>query len=232
MKLLYKYCSIETAIKIIDSGSILFNTPNNFKDKKDVPIDLVDFNFTKMHKEYVDELEELKKSEPLYKDSISLPENVKHLYRLSLIDKYYKSKITCFSLSDKSNFSSNYHADFYRGVFFQFDLNNIFSEYTSLFLAAGKVNYIKKYKNIDFFKYPKRKFYDYFLYNKLESKYKNEQEFRFVYLKNSDIKEKYKFFKFNPDSLIGVRFGKNCLNADKQKILNLLAVNGINAKII
>ncbi len=32
---IYKYCSIETAIKIVESGGILLNHPNNFNDPYD-----------------------------------------------------------------------------------------------------------------------------------------------------------------------------------------------------
>ena len=37
---IYKYCSIETAIKIVDSGGIRLNNPDNFNDPYDSKIEI------------------------------------------------------------------------------------------------------------------------------------------------------------------------------------------------
>ncbi|MEB2775247.1 hypothetical protein SYJ56_08000 [Algoriphagus sp. D3-2-R+10] len=232
MKLLYKYCSIESAVCILESGNIRFNSPRNFQDKKDVPIDLVDFSYPKLHNDYIKDLEELKILEPQHNGYLDVIGNVRAMYKKLLNDKYNKAKVTCFSLNYNSNFCWFHYADNSRGIVFQFDLNEIFDEYKDGLFGAGKVNYIKKYRDINFFKYPKFDFYNYFLYNKLKSKYWQEEEFRFVYLNNLDNIEDFKDFRFNPFSLKAIKFGKKCSEDDKLKILNLLSEKGIDVKII
>lgn len=233
MKSIYKYCSIDTAIKIIESGAIRFSYPKRFNDTvdiDDIALHHIDFDSSKIHQNYLNDLEELKRLNPLLVDRLSQPELWERMYRDITVKKYFSLKVTCFSVNGKSNYCWFHHSDKFKGVCLVFDYETIFPNHLEYKLSSGPVNYVKKYKRLKILSMAKIKFFRYWLYTK-KIKYSKEAEIRFMQIDKDNI-EKFKDFQFNPNSLKGVVFGRKCSESDKLTILNLLRENDFNIPVI
>ena len=230
MKYIYKYCSIKDATLILNSENIRFSSPNQFKDKKDVPISLIDYDTSNMHSDYLSDLKELNKRFPNSKDYINNSRIIKDMYRFSIHQKYNRMRISCFSLNGNSNYCWHHHSGNYKGICIKFDVNQLFEDYTADTFSAGKVKYINKYKTHNLLKVSKIKFYNYWLYNKLKRKYWQEEEVRFIHLPKDDVilTEPFLDFRFNLHSIQNITFGKKAKESDKTVIKNLIGSKGLD----
>lgn len=228
LQYIYKYRNIEKAISLVKSNSIWFSNPSQFTDKSDIGIDLIDYEFDKLHIDYVSDIKKLSNQFPL--KLLTVKRVIQLIYKDRIEDRYKGLKVGCFSYDGNSNYCWNYHSKNHTGVSFQFDVNRIFDQYPQSYFNANFVDYVAKIERFRFLELEKFEFYSKWIYRKLASEFQEEKEFRFFYYNYSDtnIKSKpkgYPFF-FNKNSLVGISFGERCSNIDKMKLLQTLYEEG------
>ncbi len=121
---LYKYCNIDTAVKIINSNSVLLQPPDNFNDPYDC-LNAINIwgNESRFgpDKQDFESLGELLSHIP---DKFQLPQyKVYHDLRNS-----YCFAISCFSSSYKNHLMWSHYADRHKGVCLEFEIQNRFDD--------------------------------------------------------------------------------------------------------
>lgn len=120
---LYKYTSVESAIKILTSETILFNSPENFNDPYDAN---PPFEFTKLNKE------ELIKYSKSTSDNIDSIDDKVCNYANKEIQKNFQklfsklrhtARILCLSATNESILMWAHYATSHTGVVIEFDTN-------------------------------------------------------------------------------------------------------------
>jgi hypothetical protein len=149
---LYKYTTIDTCLKILESGRIKFSNPKDFNDPFDCQITIdtentdeeLDLDVTKLVEK--GKLLEIQKEE--YRKKLQNPE-----FRFDLINKIINKSInvlgvSCFSKNKDNLLMWAHYADKHRGVVLKFEL----LKDTDFFIAPYPINYHSEYPKFNYIK--------------------------------------------------------------------------------
>jgi hypothetical protein len=225
---IFKYCSLSTAVKIIEDQSLKFSNPKSFNDPFDCDIDLLEFNFSEKGIEIDQDLEKLKvallvqygkeKSELVNKLSNSRFESI---YRNSQLKKIDKSSVCCFSLDYSNKVMWSHYSDQHKGVCLIFDLDceEPFLDFNSERITQGFVNY-KDYEPINYLSSKRNGIIRLFLTKSKDWEY--EKEFRIMIFDESGL------FKFKKEFLKGVILGLRATDEDFNNLKALSKIQGFD----
>ena len=125
-KILYKYASIESAIKILTSSTLLYQTPNNFNDPFDMHMGLLDLRkaaidlfWSRAHSKYTPSQIEVLKEKITDDDCMRLAEDAMHGQR-------EKIGVLCLSKTNRSTLMWSHYAQNHTGVCLGFRIANNF----------------------------------------------------------------------------------------------------------
>src|SRR5207244_3707608 len=116
--LIYKYTSLETALKIIKGNSLMFSKPEEFNDPFDMVTSLIDKLCTeeelhmwieRMSKSYPERREDLKKH-------LNDPSNLTTLFDQALNKLKNDTGVSCFSKSYLKTLMWSHYSDKHKGV--------------------------------------------------------------------------------------------------------------------
>jgi hypothetical protein len=124
--IIYKYTSLETAIKIIESNSLYYSSPNVFNDPFDLSIEFLETKFNE--KQIRDVLEGWNVDKELKEKAINHYINNPNELSLIMRDTFEKQKnesgITCFSKSPLKALMWSHYADKHKGICLGFSFKN------------------------------------------------------------------------------------------------------------
>ena len=123
-KHLYKYCNIETALKILTTGSLLLQAPDNFNDPFDCLARVGTWDSGTQFgasKQDIDYLKELIKEIP---QQFQLPE-----YRISNdLRTSFSFAITCFTSNHTNPLMWSHYSKNHKGICLEFEINSILKD--------------------------------------------------------------------------------------------------------
>lgn len=121
---IYKFCRIETALKILESSSLLLQPPDNFNDPFDC-LSRVDVWGTNTRFEV---------SEEIWGQIEAITKNFPEKFQPKHVDIYKDLRLsyfylaTCFSSNCMSHLMWSHYSNSHRGICFEFDLSKIATE--------------------------------------------------------------------------------------------------------
>ena len=212
---IYKYVSLETAIKILETNSLKFAKPSTFNDPFDCDVNLLDFNFDGgVNPTVLKEIETLKLS---YKGKLEAKSKDfwEKGYKAAQLEKVNRSRICCFSLMNDNILMWSHYADNHAGVCLEFD-NLMENKFVKLFdkkdisegvigyTAKNRINYVAEERRFAFYKlfFCKSEIWEY------------EKEFRMILLNTKE-----EFYQFKNESLLGIYFGINTTAEDRNTLI-------------
>lgn len=214
--LAYKYVSFETAVRIIESGSLMYTVPSGFNDPFDLTTDLLDTSFTsaditKLVNEQFKASDEEKKH--IIDFNIANPDMLKDIFLKVLSEAKSNIGITCFSKSPLKTLMWSHYAEKHAGVCLGF----AFDEYAGdglLHLAVGYADHIR----------PQNYFQEtvFSIYNWIFTKSKvweYEEELRRVFTNQSGL------IPFKKYELRSVFYGVNTAENNIRQLQTLLSKN-------
>jgi hypothetical protein len=197
-RVIYKYMTFDTALKIIESNSLLFSTPLNFNDPFDLTNGLIDVSFNKeILKKWIYRFGHLTRQEKrdLFNKSIQSPSKAYEMFNTKLDEFKRTAGITCFSKSYMKTLMWSHYADKHSGICLGFNIVPIGMENFTLL----EVNYADNIKPLNFFVNKHNAFW-YWVYTK-SSVWSYEEEVRAFY------SDRNGFVKFDKTCLKEVHFG-------------------------
>lgn len=232
--MIYKYRTVEVGLKILKDQSIRFSSPSEFSDTMDVAPSLIDFQFRlndKIGDEQKKDLEFLFEKWPALKiKSIQNERLISDAYQDMLLKKNKILKICSFSTNGNSNQLWKNYGDSEKGIVLGFepDLQKKFLSESPEFFFGGLVEYVDEYPTLKYQESPKEEIYSSWVRTKLKKEFDWEEEYRIGFFKNdlSLLNVSTIEVKFDPTSLLEIRFGKLISNGDKHQILFLLEEKG------
>lgn len=225
---IFKYCSLSTAIKIIEDQSLKFTNPKSFNDPFDCDIDLLEFNFSEKGIEINQDLEKLKVALQVQygKDKSELIDKLTNtrfesIYRNSQLKKIDKSSVCCFSLDYSNKVMWSHYSDHHKGVCLIFDLDfeEPFLDFDSKRVTQGFVNY-ENYEPINYMSSKINGIVRLFLTKSKDWEY--EREFRIMIFDKSGL------FKFKKGFLKGAILGLRSTDADCDNIKTICKLHGFD----
>ncbi len=197
-RFLYKYVSMETAIKILENSTLKFSIPTEFNDPFDCKANLqvkcslqdVFIQLYRMfHSKYT--LNELYRyAMQIYMD----PKKMEYLCKCSLEEVINKSGVCCFSQINNQILMWSHYADKHTGVCFKFDMCQDLDFFCPIGIVRYKTEFLEYNYTID----PE------FVIEHVCRKAKDweyEKEIRIVKT------NKFGLLPFNVNSLVGIIFG-------------------------
>lgn len=124
-RVIYKYVSYDTVVKIIEDLTIKFSSPNSFNDPFEFTLDLLDTRWTKADlKTFLDNRNDLTKfqKKQLFNDNLNQLSNLKKLTDDLLTKDKENIGISCFSLSFEKTLMWSHYADKHGGICLGFRL--------------------------------------------------------------------------------------------------------------
>ena len=117
--IIYKYVSYETAVKILESKSLNYSSPNDFNDPFDVSTEFLDSNFNE--KQIRDVLNGWEPKDDRIKEKATLhyiknPKEFSALMKNAFEKHKSESAITCFSKSPMKALMWSHYADKHKGI--------------------------------------------------------------------------------------------------------------------
>ena len=232
--MIYKYRTVEVGLKILKNQSIRFSSPSEFSDIMDVAPSLIDFQFRlndKIGDEQKRDLEILFEKRPDLKIKTTQNERlISEAYQDMLIKKNKILKICSFSTNGNSSQLWENYGDSEKGIVLGFepDLQKKFLSESPEFFFGGLVEYVDAYPTIKYQVSPKEEIYSSWVRTKLKNEFHWEEEYRIGFFKNdlSLLNVKVIEVKFDPASLLEIRFGKLTSKSDKDQIFYLLGEKG------
>lgn len=212
---IYKYVSLATAIRILDTSSLKFAKPSTFNDPFDCDVNLLDFNFDGEVTPMV--LNEIETLRVMYSGKLDAKSKDfwEKGYKAAQLGKVNSSRICCFSLINDNILMWSHYADNHAGVCLEFDnlMENKFvnlldkndiSEGIVGYTAKTRINYVAEERMFAFYKlfFCKSEMWEY------------EKEFRMVLLDNKE-----EFHQFKKESLLGIYFGINTNAEDRNTLI-------------
>jgi hypothetical protein len=218
-RVIYKYVSLKTALKIIDNNSLLFSSPQSYNDPFDLTNSLIDKKFDdKILKEWFEKSgngayssEQLNE---LFEKTRNDPQTI--LTNLENTLNKHKSQIgiTCFSKSHLKTLMWSHYADKHAGVCMGFNIVPIgISNFTLL-----EVNYANEIKPLNYF-LNKPFCIMYWLYTKSKI-WAYEEEVRAVYSDRNGI------IPFDKVCLKEIHFGLRTSKEQQQDFITKLSQLG------
>lgn len=174
----YKYTSYETALKIIENGTLKFSAPSEFNDPFELTNSLIDTSFRKKDlREWLNTFSHLSNNskKQLFKDNHNEPEAIIKAFNQSLDKIKSETGICCFSKSPKKTLMWSHYANNHSGVCLGFNILPIGMEEFSMLC----VNYLDKIVPVNYFR-EKDTVLFYWLYSKSKV-WEYEEEVRAVY---------------------------------------------------
>jgi Protein of unknown function (DUF2971) len=121
---LYKYCGIDTAIKILKNNSLFLNTPEYFNDPFDCLAKLAVWDNETRFSPTASEVEYVQTA------LLKLPSKYRPIEFRLLHDLRvaYKYAITCFSTDHKSHLMWSHYANHHKGVCIEYDITGMLND--------------------------------------------------------------------------------------------------------
>lgn len=140
MPMLYKYCSIDNAKKIIESGKLKVTQPSKFNDPFDCVLPNIDYDFSQIKNHLMSKIKKLTREEDISKKELKtfqkeLEVDFNKEFNQTLISEFIKNlkknwnkyidfyKILCLSKVNNNVLMWSHYADSHKGVVLGFDFN-------------------------------------------------------------------------------------------------------------
>lgn len=137
--ILYKYCSIDDAKKIIKSNKLKVTQPSKFNDPFDCILPNIDYDFTHIQNHLMNKIKKLTHEKKISKKNLKFIqkeiESGFNKFNQTLISEFIKDikkdwnkyidfyKILCLSKISDNTLMWSHYADFHKGVVLGFDFN-------------------------------------------------------------------------------------------------------------
>ena len=215
--LVYKYVSLESALKIIENASLKYSTPLEFNDPFEMTNSLIDKKYNKDDlRTWLKEIPDLSnnKQKKILKDYYKKPEEITKAFNQSF--DYFRSTtgICCFSKSPKKTLMWSHYANNHSGVCLGFNISPFTDEDFFLLL----VNYMDKIVPKNYFR-DKESVLFYWMITKSKI-WEYEEEVRAVYTQKNGL------IPFVKPSLKEIYFGLRMSEMNKKMLINLLTELG------
>jgi hypothetical protein len=232
---IYKYCSLNTCLKILKNGTLYFQNPQYFNDPFDCNISILKFSRTKEAERELRTAIEIK----IYPTSIDKENEFREIWdddiefdkcwRKSIKMKIYSSGVSCFSERNNNTLMWSYYADQHYGMCLEFDskfkLDEILIDKDITRRMFVRVDYSKK-KKIDYNYNKYEGVYDLYAYKSED--WKHEQEVRLVVIELNWLKNEQKKLIANEEkSLIINKESRLILNKERLLEFNKNFITGL-----
>lgn len=229
---IFKYCSFDSAVKILSSSSLIFNNAKSFNDPFDCDIDLLKFDFNDIGDEVKTDIINVKsiiKNEEQFPNSFIEKQmdiyasngELEKVYKNGQIEKVKQNAVCCFSFTFENTCMWSHYANNHKGICLVFNVKeeSPFIDISNDDISSGPVRYrdLKKDTPVNYLKNKLEGIETLLLTKSLDWKY--EEEFRYISMNGPRIE------KFQKSFLKGIIFGQRATDEQIEEIKKLCVNN-------
>jgi len=214
-RIIYKYTSYETALKIIETNSLKFSPPKDFNDPFDLTTDLIGKSYT--HSDLRDWLKSIPNlstddKKKIFDETKANPKKIKDMFDKALDQNKDLFGISCFSKTYQNVLMWSHYANKHSGVCLGF---NIMPVDPSKEFALLEVNYVNEIKPLNYFKNQSTVFL-YWIFTKSDI-WSYEEEVRAVHMSRNGL------INFDYNCLKEIHFGLRTSDQEVKYLQNKIA---------
>jgi len=216
--IVYKYCSLETALKILKTNSLRFSSPSEFNDPFELSTDLIDKTFTREDlKTLINNSSTLnnKGRRDLLNKNQKNKSSVEYAINTALEGFKRESGVSCFSKSYMKTLMWSHYADKHKGICIGIRLPITLKSMDFVMLS---VNYVEKIKPLNYFKNRGEVFF-YWAFTKSHI-WEYEEEVRGLYIKTNGV------IKFDIECIKEIHYGLKTTKDDIKVIEKIVQEKG------